>query len=159
MLDEGSGKATIGEIPHLVVRSGGRLAALPVAHVVETMRALPIEPLAGMPPFVLGLSVVRGVPLPVIDARILLGSDPTSPPRRFVTLRIEGRCAVLAVDAVLGVRELGSASLQALPPLLRDASAEVTSLMGTLDARLLFVLRAGRILSESTPPAAAPGET
>jgi purine-binding chemotaxis protein CheW len=143
----------------LVVRSGARLAALPVAHVVETMRALPIEPLAGMPPFVLGLSVVRGVPLPVIDARILLGSDPTAPPRRFVTLRIEGRCATFAVDEVLGVRELGSASLQELPPLLRDASAEVASLMGTLDARLLFVLRTGRILSESTPSTSALGGT
>ena len=43
------------------------LAALPLEHVVETMRPLPVEPLGDAPRFILGLSIVRGEPIPVVD--------------------------------------------------------------------------------------------
>jgi purine-binding chemotaxis protein CheW len=45
----------------LLFRSGGRLCALRLESVRETTRPLPIEPIAGTPPFVLGISVMRGV--------------------------------------------------------------------------------------------------
>jgi purine-binding chemotaxis protein CheW len=58
----------------LLCRVRERLCALPLAHVVETMRPLPIEPLGGMPGFVQGIAIIRGAPVPVVDAGALLGS-------------------------------------------------------------------------------------
>ena len=54
-------------IPVLVVMVGARACAIPLDHVAETMRPLPIEPVAGTPGFVRGVSVIRGAPTPVVD--------------------------------------------------------------------------------------------
>jgi chemotaxis signal transduction protein len=60
------------------------MCAVPAERVPEIMRPLPIEPLSRMPCFVLGLSIIRRSPVPVIDARRLLnGGD--APVGRFVT--------------------------------------------------------------------------
>jgi purine-binding chemotaxis protein CheW len=40
----------------LLCRAGGRLCALPVESVIETMRVLPIEKIAQAPEFVLGFA-------------------------------------------------------------------------------------------------------
>jgi len=133
----------------LVCRVETGLCAIPVEHVREIMRPLPIAPLAEMPRFVRGVAVVRGVPIPVIDAATLLGAISFRQPGRFVALRSNARSAALAVESVLGVRDLSTASIHALPPLLRDASGDIMSTIGTLDAELLFVLQAARVCPES----------
>jgi purine-binding chemotaxis protein CheW len=130
----------------VLARVGTRACAVPVELVSETMRPLPVERLARMPSFVLGMSVVRGSPVPVIDAAAMLGATDAAPPRRFVSMRIGGRGAILAVGAVLGVRYLARDSLEDLPPLMGDASADVVEAIGTLDSALLLVLRSGRIV-------------
>jgi len=47
------------------------------------------------------------------------------------------------------VRTIPSASVNDLPPLVRDASIEAIATIGTLDAELLVVLGDGRLLPES----------
>jgi len=138
--------------PHLLCRVETRLCLLPLEHVLETMRPLPVEPLAGLPPFVLGLAVIRGSPTPVLDASSLLGGQ-RSRPTRFITLRAGSRRVALAVDAVLDVRAVPAAALESLPPLLGMASSEVVSAIGTLDGALLLVLRAARLVPEELWPA------
>jgi purine-binding chemotaxis protein CheW len=132
----------------LLCRLQTRLCALPLGLVVETMRPLPVEPVSGTPDFVLGLAIIRGAPVPVVDATRLLGGETETPPARFVTLRLGDRRVALAVDAVVGVRALHAASLEALPPLLRDATADVVSAIGSLDEQLLLVLRNARLVPE-----------
>jgi purine-binding chemotaxis protein CheW len=132
---------------HLVCRSGSRLCAIPLTRVAETMRPLPVEPLAGMPPFVLGLAIIRGSPTPVVDTGQLLGVE-NFHAARFVTVKMDGRLAALAVDAIVGVRALPEASLTDLPPLLRDASTELIMAVGTLDAALLLLLETSRLVPE-----------
>jgi len=126
--------------------------ALWISDVAEVMRPLPIERLGEMPFFVLGLSVIRGVPTPVVDATALLDPHPEghAPPTRFVVMRLGERRVALAVGAVLGVRFLDGGTLQALPPLLRDASEQLVGALGTLDAQLLTVLQAGYLLPPSS---------
>ena len=140
---------TAGSDLAVICRVQHRLCALRVADVVETMRPLPIEPLAAMPSFVSGLAVIRGVPVPVIDAATLLGTSDGSTPARFIALRAGGRSVAIAVAEVVGVREINGASLQDLPPLLAEASREMIAAVGTLDAELLVVLQAARLLPES----------
>jgi purine-binding chemotaxis protein CheW len=124
------------------------LCALPLQYVLETMRPLPVEPVVGMPPFVHGLSIIRGIPLPVVDAGALFGSSDGAKPGRFVTVRSGDRQVALAVDEVLGIRELPHAGLQELPPLVREMSADLVSALGTLDAALLLVLCAAHLVPE-----------
>ncbi len=132
----------------MLCRSRTRLCALPLGYVIETMRPLGLTRLAGAPPFVSGLSMIRGAPVPVIDlGALLFGSEPPSP-TRFVTLRLEERRVALALEAVLGIRELPG-TLSLLPPLLADASAEAVAAVGRLDAELLVVLEAARLVPES----------
>lgn len=126
----------------LVVAVQTRVCALPLFHVMETMRPLPIEPLSGAPSFVHGVAVIRGIPTPVVDLGDLVGA-PGGPRGRFITLRLGGRQAALSVGDVLGIRELDATMTQKLPPLLQEASRDVIEAIGTLDAQFLVVLRAG----------------
>ena len=134
----------------LLCRAGRRLCALPLAHVVETMRPLPIEKIAGSPQPVLGLSVVRGSPIPVVDVGALFGESETHP-QRFVTVRTGERLVGLAVEEVVGVRSIDPDMLDDLPPLLRDAAGEVVSAIGRLDSELLLFLSTTRLLPGEMP--------
>lgn len=126
----------------LVVEVQMRTCAVPLTHVIETMRPLPVEPVPGTPSFVLGLSLIRGVPTPVVDLGSLLGAA-GSVAERFVTLRVGDRQVALSVDAVLGVCELDALTIRNLPPLLRGTSQNAIEAIGTLDQQMLVVLRTG----------------
>lgn len=134
-----------------MVASAGRICALPMAHVRETMRPLPVAQFPGAPEFVLGLSVIRGANVPVVDLALLLGAEgPERSARRYVTLNLGERDVALSVAEVLGVRALERGGLSALPPLVESARSDMIEALGTLDAQLLSVLRAASVLSEST---------
>ena len=149
MSDESTGRALRGQSGFDVLcRVGSCICAIPVEHVAETMRPLPIERLAGMPSFILGVAVVRGAPLPVVDAAGILDVGPTQL-GRFVSLRVGTRGVILAVDAVLGVRALPSAAFDELPPLLSQAGVDVVERIGMLDSRLLLLLNSGRVVPPS----------
>jgi purine-binding chemotaxis protein CheW len=141
-------------IPWLLCRLGTRLCALRLADVAETMRVLPIEPLVGAPRFVCGLCMIRGSPIPVVEAGPLL--DEKTEPRRLVTLAVGSRRVALAVDSVLGVRIIAAAAISELPPLLQGAAGDVVSAIGTLDAELLFVLSAARLATHALLAEAMP---
>ena len=125
---------------------GERLCALPLEHVLEVMRPLAVERVEGAPPFVSGLSVVRGEAVAVVDARRLLGEDP-APAQRWVSLHVGPRRLALAVTAVLGTRSLARAELSSAPPWLGEA-AELRATLGTLDGHLLEVLESARLLPQ-----------
>ncbi len=133
----------------LVVTVGARVCAIPVGHVVETMRPLPIEHLVGTPAFIQGISVIRGMPIPVVDLHALLDGGGTGAVcTRFVTVKVDDRRFALAVDSVVGLRTLRRAQLQDLPPLLRDTGPDIVESIGTLDETLLVVLRATRLVPD-----------
>jgi purine-binding chemotaxis protein CheW len=114
------------------------------------MRPLPIEPVAGMPGFVRGVSVIRGAAVPVIDLAALLESGQPSAATcgRFVTVKVGDRRVAIAVDTVVGARDLDPEQLGDLPPILRATSAGVIEMIETRDAQLLMVLRASRVIPD-----------
>lgn len=135
--------------PVFVVMVGTRACAIPLHHVAETMRPLPIQSVAGMPNFVRGVSVVRGTPTPVVDLKALLeNSENSLSYGRFVSLKLEERRVVIGVDSVVGLKHLDSAQLGELPPLLRDVNTDLIESFGTRDAELLLVLRAAHIVPD-----------
>ena len=140
----GSGKR-LAPATWLLCRAGSHHFALPMQQVVETMRMLPIEQVAGCPPIVCGVSVIRGAPTAVIDAALLFDDQPGRR-ERLVTVRTGRRTIALATQAVVGVREMADDELDDLPPLLGDV--EAIAGLTTLDQQLVFLLRAARIISD-----------
>lgn len=143
---------TCGAKRLLLCRAGAKVCGLPLQHVLETMRPLPVEPFAQMPPFVLGVAVIRGRPTPVIDTRQLLGSPSQRPPQRYVTLGFGehvARIAAFALDSVLGVRDVDAKTLSALPGLLGVAGSDLIQAFGALDSELLLVLEHARVLPDA----------
>lgn len=140
----------------LVCGVGGRLCAIPIQFVEETMRPLPLVALAGMPPFVRGIAVIRGLPTPVVDLGGLLGLDDASP-GRFVTVRAGERTVALAVARVVGVRDVAHLAASPLPPLLGETPAQWVEAVAALDAELLFVLAGSQWVPEPVWAAVAGG--
>jgi purine-binding chemotaxis protein CheW len=137
----------MNHIPALILHSSFSRCALPLACVVETMRPLPVHPLANVPAYVCGASIIRGEPVPVVDlARLLDASETTI--GRFVVVRVDDRHVALGVEAVVGVRDLEAARLASLPPLLHAAHPGLVSALGTADGRLLVVLNSAWMLHE-----------
>ncbi len=142
----------------LLCRTRARLCALPLVHVVETMRPLAIEPFGGGPEFVLGLSRIRGAHVPVIDLGRLLGLPGEKRPTRFVVLRVDGRSVAVRVEAVIGVSTLSAERALALPPLLNDAADGPVAALAARDAELLVVLKAASLLPSEDGMTGAKGE-
>lgn len=113
------------------------------------MRPLPMAPILSAPSFVSGLAIVRGVPTPVVDVGRLLGAGDDAQPTRFVAVRVGEKRVALAVETVVGLRTLSATALHELPPLIREASADVVAAIGALDASLLVVLRTARLVPET----------
>lgn len=138
-----------GQDNWLLCRAGSFLCALRLADVVEIMRLLPSEPIADAPTFVRGLSIIRGMPMPVVDIALLL-SGRTASLRRLITVKSGTRIVALAVDSVLGVKSIETeGTAESLPPLLREAAGDMVSAIGRLDADLLLFLNTARIVPEA----------
>lgn len=132
----------------LLCKVGGRYCALRLASVVETMRPLEIQPVEGALPCMLGLSVIRGRPCPVLDLGRLLGGG--GEPERLVLLRLEGeRRVALAVSGVEGVRRASLQTLSEMPPLMTTANPDLVEAIATQDSELMLILRAGALMSPS----------
>lgn len=127
----------------LIVGLKSCVCAVPLTHVIETMRPLAVEPISGAPSFVQGIAIIRGIPTPVVDLGAILGT-PGERAERFVTLRVGEKQVALSVNVVLGVRDLDTIlTIRELPSLLQRASKDVVETIGTLDEQVLMVLRAG----------------
>ncbi len=133
----------------LIVTVGARACAIPLQHVAETMRPLPVEPVAGTPGFVRGVAVIRGAPTPALDlAALRAGGDGGAAHGRCVTLKRGERRVALGVDGVVGSRNLDRDELGELPAILRDVTADIVEAIGARDAQLLVVLRAARLVPD-----------
>lgn len=140
-------QAEAERVSSLVVRAGQIFCAIPIADVVETMRATAVAALPGTPSYIAGVSIVRGEPVPVVDLAALLAPGEKACARPcFVLVRIATRTAVVCADAVSGVRRLESATLSELPPILRCADSQMVAALGRLDQALLVMLDACRIV-------------
>ncbi len=109
------------------------------------MRPMPYEPFQKAPPFVRGLAIIRDLPTPVVDMRVLLGEMSLEDPGRFVTVRVNERMIALSFDAVLGVHVLDAARTFGLPPLLKNLAGETVSDVAARDGDLLLLFEASRI--------------
>lgn len=142
-------RAPAGALRHvLLLRARAWICALPITDAVETMRALPVRAIGGAPPWIRGLSIIRGAALPVIDLSALLGDTSGARGRRYVTLRVDQRQVALEVDEVLGARHIDEATLENTPPLLTAALPAPVARLGALDGQTLAMLEAAHLIPD-----------
>ncbi len=103
-------------IPHLVVRAGRSLFALPSAEVLRVLRGMPIFPAPGVSQYVLGLSRFGGEALVVYSLETLAGMEemPWSGSLTLLVLRKGNEEVGLAVREALEVVELED--IEGMPP-------------------------------------------
>jgi purine-binding chemotaxis protein CheW len=137
----------------LLFRAGSRLCAVRSDDVIETMRPLTTRPLAGTPAFVRGVSIVRGVPTPVVDVARLLGGE-RAEVCRFVAVRTEHGPVVFATGAVLGIRTTAPGDGSGHPGLV-GAAGRLVAGVGVLDGEPVLLLQSRRVVPDEVWAAAA----
>lgn len=132
----------------LVFRIATHPCALPLMQVLEVMRPLPVRPLAGAPEGVLGVAIVRGKPIPVLDLATVLGegSVASGASSRFVVLQTGERRVALLVESVSTILSLEAMEFEALPSLWQGSRSPIVAALGVLDDELLMVLESARLL-------------
>src|SRR5262245_28543967 len=97
------------------------------------MRVLPCKSLGGVSEYVLGVSLIRGQPTPVVDLRRLLGIAAPEPPAQLVLVRCGERRAALAVDRVFGLRSLADDAASTPRGVLTEMSKQQLQSLRRLD--------------------------
>lgn len=131
----------------LVFRAGSLLCALGLDQIIETMRPLAVQPLAGTPAFVQGLCVMRGVPTPVVHvARLVGGGD--APVSRFVAVKTGRTPMAFATGPVLGIRHVTPDDSTDAPAGPRNVSVPVVTGVGAIDTEPLVFLDGAAVLPD-----------
>jgi purine-binding chemotaxis protein CheW len=141
----------------LVFRAGSLLCALRLDDVIETMRPLPIRPLAGTPAFVCGICVMRGMPTPVVDVARLLGGEPAEA-SRFIAVRTERGPVAFATGQVLGIRPvtIGDATTGHVALLSgTGAAGPLVAGIAAMGAEPLLLLQSMRVVPDEVWASAA----
>ena len=141
----------------LVFRAGSLLCALPLDEVVETMRPLDVRPLAGSPPWVRGISIMRGVPAPVIDVARLLSGE-AGAVARYVAVRTERGPVAFATGDVLGIRTVLARTAGAGHAALltgAGAASRLVAGVATIGTEPLLLLQSMRVVPDEIWAAAA----
>lgn len=100
----------------VVFRLDGQRYGLPLAQVQEIQQIVQVKPVPGAAPALAGMIDVRGVVVPVLDLRLLVGLSPAAYglDTPMILCRAHGRLVSLIVDEVEDVMELAAGSMQ--PP-------------------------------------------
>lgn len=129
----------------LLFSRGGRVFGLETAHVVEAQLLGDLLAVPCTPPFILGVSAVRGRIVAITDLPLFLGLEagPAADGAAMVILRRDNLETALLADAVLGVESLPAGQVlpapASLPPSLAALCRGVTARGWLLlDARTLL---------------------
>ncbi len=137
----------------LVFQAGPLYCALPLDEVVETLRPLDTRPLAGTPPSVRGLTILRGAPAPVIDVtRLLTGTSGEI--ERYIAVRAGRGPIACATGPVLGVREIEVQPPEGPAAIFTGVSKALIAGVGSIGSDPLLLLRGIRTVPDEVWEAA-----
>jgi purine-binding chemotaxis protein CheW len=121
--------------------------ALELAYVREVGALVELTPLPGVPDFVLGITVVHGQIIAVVDLRKVFGLPERGlrDSRQVIVLQSAGREFGILAERVTGVKWLPLAGVQSSLPTLTDVRADY--LTGVTPDGTVF-LSAGKLLAD-----------
>lgn len=136
-------------VEHLIVRAGAELFALPGGCVREVTRWRAPTPVPGAPAVLPGVISQRGVVMPVVDLRLVLGLPAAPPDRatRLVIARHEPVDLALLVDAVLDLAPLATRLLTPPPAALDPEQARLLVAVTRHDNHPLGLIDPGALIA------------
>jgi purine-binding chemotaxis protein CheW len=122
-----------------------------IDRVKEITPRTDICPVPGSPSFILGVINLRGMIIPVIDARQRFHLPPTEPTAktRIMVLDLAGEATGIQVDAVSEVVHLEDFTLRETPPLVAGIQAEYLAGIVTVGNRLITLIHLHKLLDSS----------
>jgi purine-binding chemotaxis protein CheW len=149
---EEPGEPAAGEgaaLEYLAFMLAGEEYAVKVDDVLEIIRPQHITSVPRAPGFILGITSLRGVIVPVFDIRIRLGLEAREPSRstRILVISDGGLPHGIVVDSVTGVVRLGEDDIEPPPSVIGGVDAEYLEGVGRVSGRLLILFNTGRVLS------------
>lgn len=133
----------------LLIRLADEIYALPSSHVREVGRYRTFTPVPGAPPALPGIISQRGVILPVVDLRLVLGmpSVETTRSSRLVTVVYEDIDMALLVDAVIDLAALPEDAFGQPPAGLDPARARFLRAVALHADQTVALLDVGEIVA------------
>ncbi len=140
------------KLDYLVFSISGENYALPLEELKEVIKPKSITEIPSAPPHVLGIISLRGVIVPIIDIKKILGiSDGTenkSPDARFVLVEIGGKQFGFCVDSIKDVMRIFKSKLEVPPPTMGNINRDYISYFVHIDNEFIAVLNLEKIVSE-----------
>ncbi len=98
--------------------------------------------IANVPPFIKGVTNLRGIIVPIVDLRIKfnLGSVEYNEQTVVIILNLERRVVGIVVDGVSDVLMLNSGQIRPAPEFGATLSTEYLTGLGTVDERMLILV-------------------
>jgi purine-binding chemotaxis protein CheW len=133
---------------------GGVAYALPIQHVREIIRPLPMQVLPHASETVIGVIDHRGDVVPIVDLRVRFRAKSTTAPShtRWVIANWQGRLIGLAVDRVIEVFSLNEAEARPVPDLGHGQDVHAITAAYSHAGRLVFTLDIQRITQTGDGP-------
>lgn len=146
-------ETTDTETSFLLVRLGNEHYAIQGTHVREIMRWREPLQVPGAPPALPGIISQRGVVLPVVDMRLMLGFPDTPPDRttRYVLVSHNDVEMAWHVDAVADLVTLPPEMMEPVPATLDAHRARLLKAVSRLDDAPVAVLEPGAVVNALRP--------
>ncbi len=139
-----------GELDNMALtfRVGESTYGLPLANVLEIINVQPVTPIMSSAPHIRGIIDLRGVIVPVVDARIKfgLGEREYDEQCSFIITQVGDARVGLAVDRVINVATLDEAGTQPLPEFATVNSNRHIKNVSRIDGNLVMILNAETVL-------------
>jgi purine-binding chemotaxis protein CheW len=133
----------------VVFRLGEDFFAMLISNVNEIIRLQKITPVPKAPPFVEGVTNLRGRVIPVIDLRKRFGVAPQVDGQsgRIIVVEQDGRLLGMMVDAVDEVLTVPASAIEEVDQMVVSVDAEFLSGIVRLEDRLIILLDQERVLN------------
>lgn len=127
---------------YLAFTIGAEEYGIDILTVQEIRGCDPVTRIAGAPPFVRGVTNLRGDIVPVVDMRMKLGlgSVQYDAFTVVIVLNIEDRVVGMVVDRVSDVLTLRDQDIRPAPDLVATVDTRHVLGLGTIDGRMLILL-------------------
>jgi purine-binding chemotaxis protein CheW len=133
---------------------GGVTYALPIQHIREIIRPLPMQVLPHASETVIGVIDHRGDVVPIVDLRLRFRAKSSAPASltRWVIANWQGKLIGLAVDRVIEVFALNEAEARPVPDLGYGQEVHGITAAYSHAGRLVFTLDVQRITQTGAKP-------
>lgn len=133
----------------VIFELAGESYGIEIASVESIIKVQPITTVPFAPPFVEGVTNLRGVVLPVVDLRKRFGlaAAEINTHTRIVIVEVERLTVGMVVDAVAEVLRIPAAAIEPPSPLALSADSGFITGIARFDERLIILLDLDKVLS------------